>query len=66
MVIKNGVFIGANSYPYRYISQTDPSFNNNIITYLLPPLALGRTRVDGLDLPYTPTQRIANQIVNFL
>ena len=52
MVIKNGIFIGANSYPYRYISRTDPSFNNNIITYLLPPLVLGRIRVDSLDLLY--------------
>ncbi|OCK93215.1 uncharacterized protein K441DRAFT_567059, partial [Cenococcum geophilum 1.58] len=60
IVIKNGIFIGANSYPYRYISRTNSSFNNNIITYLLPLLALRRIRVNSLDLLYALTQRIAN------
>ncbi|XTI95668.1 hypothetical protein V2W45_1255385, partial [Cenococcum geophilum] len=53
IVIKNGIFIGTNGYPYKYISRTVPGFNNNIITYLLPPLALNRIRVDSLDLLYT-------------
>ncbi|OCK99403.1 uncharacterized protein K441DRAFT_538186, partial [Cenococcum geophilum 1.58] len=52
IVIKNRIFIGTNSYPYRYIFYTFPSFNNNIITYLLPLLALNRIRVNSLDLLY--------------
>ncbi|OCK96109.1 uncharacterized protein K441DRAFT_553864, partial [Cenococcum geophilum 1.58] len=52
IVIKNGIFIGTNGYPYRYISRTIPGFNNNIITYFLLLLALNRIRVDSLDLLY--------------
>ena len=66
IVIFNGVFTGSNRYPYRYISCSDLGFDNNIITYLLPPLALERTRVDSLDLLCAPIQRTANQTANFL
>ena len=49
-VVSNGVFTGSNGYPRGYVSHSDPGFDDNIITYLLPPLALERTRVNGLDL----------------
>ena len=38
------------------ISHTILSFNNNIITYLSPPLALNRIRVNGLNLLYFNTE----------
>ena len=53
MVISNGVFIGSNRYPYGYVLCSDPGFDNNIITYFLPLLALERIRVNSLDLLYT-------------
>ena len=60
IVISNGVFTGSNGYLCGYVSCSDPGFDNNIITYLLLPLALERTRVNSLDLLYAPTQRTAN------
>ena len=60
MVISNGVFTESNRYPYRYVSRSNPGFNNNIIIYLLPPLVLKRTRVNNLDFLYTLTQRTIN------
>jgi hypothetical protein len=61
-VIKNGIFTGSNGYPRGYVSCSQPCFNN---AYLLPPLASGRTRVYDSDLLCAPTQRAANQTVNF-
>ena len=66
MVVSNGVFIGSNGYPRGYVSRSDPGFDDNIITYLLPPLALERIRVNGLDLLYALIQRTANQTIIFL
>ena len=64
-VIENGIFAGPNGYPRGYVSRTDPGFSNNIMTYLLPPLASNRMRVDGSDLLCAPIQRTANQTANF-
>ncbi|OCK75883.1 hypothetical protein K432DRAFT_307574 [Lepidopterella palustris CBS 459.81] len=64
-VIENGIFAGANGYPRGYVSRTDPGFNDDMMTYLLPPVASNRIRVDGLDLLCAPTQRTANQTTNF-
>ncbi|EXJ56215.1 uncharacterized protein A1O5_12671 [Cladophialophora psammophila CBS 110553] len=60
-VVENGFFIGNNGYPRGYVSRSDPGFNDDMMTYLLPPLASGRTRVDDSDLVCAPTQRSANQ-----
>ncbi|OCK98131.1 uncharacterized protein K441DRAFT_545017, partial [Cenococcum geophilum 1.58] len=51
-VVSNGVFIGSNGYPRGYVFRSDLGFNDNIITYLLPPLASERIRVNSLDLLY--------------
>jgi len=32
------------------VSRTDPGFSNNVMTYRLPPLVSGRTRVNSSDL----------------
>jgi hypothetical protein len=64
-VIQNGVFAGNNGYPRGYVSRTQPGFNDDMMTYLLPSLASGRTRVDGSDLLCAPTQRTANQTANY-
>ena len=66
MVISNRVFTGSNRYPYKYISRSNPGFDNNIITYLLPLLVSERIRVNDLDFLYTLIQRTANQTTNFL
>src|ERR1700747_3242322 len=63
--IEDGVFTGDNGYPRGYISRTDPGFSQDIMTYRLPPLVTGRTRVNGSDLLCAPTQRTANQTANF-
>ncbi|KIW79853.1 hypothetical protein Z517_06468 [Fonsecaea pedrosoi CBS 271.37] len=60
-VIENGFFTGNNGYPRGYVSRSDPGFNDNMMTYLLPPLDSGRTRVDDSDLVCSPTQESANQ-----
>ena len=60
-VIENGFFTGCNSYPRGYISRSDPGFNDNMMTYLLPPLDSGRTRVNDSDLVCSPTQESASQ-----
>ena len=52
-VISNGVFTGSNGYPRGYVSRSDPGFDDNMMTYLLLPLASERIRVDGLNLLYT-------------
>jgi len=65
-VISDRSFIGSNGYSHRYVSCSDFSFDNNIISYLLPPLALEKIKVNGLDLLYTLIQRTTNQTVNFL
>ncbi|OCK91220.1 uncharacterized protein K441DRAFT_575446, partial [Cenococcum geophilum 1.58] len=52
-VVSNGVFTGNNRYPRGYVSCSDPGFDDNIMTYLLLPLALERTRVNSLDFLYT-------------
>ena len=64
-VISNGVFTGSNGYPRGYVSRSDPGFDDNMMTYLLPPLASERTRVNDLDFLCAPTQRTANQTTNF-
>jgi hypothetical protein len=64
-VIENGIFTGGNGYPRGYVSRSEPGFNDDLMTYLLPSLASGRTRVNGSDLLCAPTQRTANQTVNF-
>ncbi|KAF2188476.1 hypothetical protein K469DRAFT_724450 [Zopfia rhizophila CBS 207.26] len=60
-IIENGLFNGSNGYPRGYVSRSSAGFNDDMMTYLLPPLASGRTRVDGSDLLCAPTQRSANQ-----
>jgi hypothetical protein len=64
-VIDGGIFTGSNGYPRGYVSRSDPGFNDDMMTYLLPPLASGRTRVDDSDLLCAPTQSSANQTVNY-
>jgi hypothetical protein len=64
-VIENGNFTGSNGYPRGYVSRSQPGFNNDMMTYLLPPLASGRTRINDSDLVCSPTQRISNQTENF-
>jgi hypothetical protein len=64
-IIENGLFNGSNGYPRGYISHSGAGFNDDMMTYLLPPLASGRTRVDGSDLLCAPTQRSANQTYNY-
>jgi hypothetical protein len=63
-VIENSIFTGSNGYPRGYVSCSEPGFED-MMTYLLLPLASGRTRVDGSDLLCAPTQKTANQTVNF-
>jgi hypothetical protein len=60
-VIQNGIFTGSNGYPRGYVSRSDPGFTDDAMTYLLPPSASGRTRVDDFDLICAPTQRGSNQ-----
>lgn len=60
-VIENGLFTGSNGYPRGYVSRSDPGFNDATMTYLLPPLASGRTRVDDSDTVCAPTQQSVNQ-----
>lgn len=64
-VITNGVFTGRNGYPRGYISRSDPGFSDNLMTYLLPPLNSGRTRVDDTDLLCAPSQRTHNQTAKY-
>ncbi|KAH8704537.1 hypothetical protein GQ44DRAFT_630154 [Phaeosphaeriaceae sp. PMI808] len=64
-VIENGLFSSSNGYPRGYVSRSIAGFSDNMMTYLLPPLASGRTRIDGSDLLCAPTQRSANQTNNF-
>ena len=64
-VIENGVFTRSNGYPRGYVSRSEPGFNDDLMTYLLPPLASGRTRVNSSDLLCAPTQSTANQTANF-
>jgi len=64
-IIDNGIFTGNNGYPRGYVSRSDPGFNDNMMTYLLPPLASGRTRVDDSDFLCAPSQMTANQTDNF-
>lgn len=63
-VIENGIFTGTNGHARGYVSRTEPGFNDDMMTCLLQSLASGRTRVNGSDLLYAPTQRTANQTVN--
>lgn len=65
IIIKNGIFIGSNSYPRGYISRSESGFNNNMMTYLLPLLALERIKVNNLNFLCAPTQRTINQTANF-
>jgi hypothetical protein len=55
IVIENGIFTRGNGYPCGYVSRLQPGFSNDVMTYLLPSLALGRTGVDSLDLLYALT-----------
>jgi hypothetical protein len=64
-VIENGIFTGGNGYPRGYVSRSQPGFGDDMMTYLLPSLASGRTRVDSSDLLCAPTQGTANQTVNY-
>jgi len=64
-IIEDGMFNGSNGYPRGYISRSSASFNDDMMTYRLPPLASGRTRVDGSDLLCSSTQRSANQTNNY-
>jgi hypothetical protein len=59
--IEKGLFTGNNGYPRGYVSRTSSGFNDDMMTYLLPPLASGRLRVNNSDYACAPTQRIANQ-----
>jgi hypothetical protein len=64
-VIENGLFNGSNGYPRGYVSRSTAGFRDDTMTYLLPPLASGRTRINGSDLLCAPTQRSANQTDNY-
>ena len=64
-LIEDGVFTGRNGYPRGYVSRTDPGFIDDMMKYLLPPLASGRTRVDNSDHLCAPTQRTTNQTKNY-
>lgn len=56
-VIEDGKYVGDPGYARGYVARTDPGFNGDSDNYLLPPLASGRTRVDGSDLLCHPSQR---------
>lgn len=60
-VIINGAFKGPVGYPRGYVPRSYPGFTDNMMTYLLPPLTSGRTRVDDSDLLCAPHQRTKNQ-----
>ena len=50
MVIINRTFTRRNGYSRGYISYSDLGFRDNIMVYLLPPLASGKIRVNSIDL----------------
>ena len=60
-VIDNGIFTGSNGYPRGYVSRSNFGFNDAMMTYILPPLASGRTIVNDLDFVCSATQRSASQ-----
>ena len=65
-IIENRVFVGSNGYSRGYVDRTTPGFSDGMMTYQLPLLQdPGRTRINGLDILYAPTQRIANQTEGF-
>jgi len=64
-VIVNGLFTGRNGYSRGYVARSSPGFQDIMMAYLLPPLELGRTRVDSTDLLCAPIQRTRNQIGSY-
>jgi hypothetical protein len=64
-MIKNSIFSGNNGYPCRYVSYSHAGFDDNMMTYLLLLLELGRSRVNGLDLLCALTQKMINQTISF-
>jgi hypothetical protein len=64
-IIKDGLFSGSNGYPRGYVSRSSPGFTDGMMSYLLPPLASNRTRIDDSDLLCAPTQRSAIQTESY-
>ncbi len=64
-VIENGIFSGSNGYPRGYVSRSEPGFNDDMMTNLIPSLESGRTRINDLDLLCSPTQMTANQTTGY-
>jgi len=56
----NGSFIGNMGYARGYMARTDPGYNGDTMTYLLPALDTGRTRINSSDLLCHPAQRTSN------
>jgi hypothetical protein len=65
VINETGVFTGSNGYPRGYVSRSFPGFNDNMMTYLLPPATSDRTRINDSDLVCAPAQRNANQTENY-
>lgn len=64
-VILDGVFSGRNGYPRGYVSRSSPGFHDKSMTYLLPTLESGRTRIESTDQLCAPSQRTADQSANY-
>lgn len=61
-----GNYTGPPGYPRGYVDRASPGFSDSMMTYLLPPNSVGRTRVNASDLLCMPTQRTpSNNTQNF-
>ena len=56
----HGNYTGLPGYPRGYVDRASPGFSDSMMTYLLPPNSVGRTRVNASDLLCKPTQRTPN------
>jgi hypothetical protein len=56
----HGNYTGQPGYPRGYVDRANPGFSDSMMTYLLPPNSVGRTRVNPSDLLCKPTQRTPN------
>jgi len=56
----HGNYTGLPGYPRGYVDRASPGFSDSMMTYLLPPNSVGRTRVNPSDLVCKPTQRTPN------
>lgn len=64
-VIRDGLYTGNNGYPRRYVSRSEPGFNDSVMTYVIPSADSNRTRINDSDFVCSATQRNASQAAEY-